>query len=346
MKSFKSISMLFLVGLLSIATAANAEEKTKEYNESWPVEAVSALDVSNRFGEIRINNEGGSEVTIDVVVTVEAPNERRAEEYLDQIEVVFSKSGGTVKAETQIENNFKSRKFSIDYVINIPTDKNLKISNKYGNTIVGKLMANGSFEVKYGNFTAYELLTPETGNLDLSLAYGNANIGAASYLNLNVSYSPVSIEELTKLWVDSKYSTVNVEEANEIKIESKYDKFNFEEVESVTATTKYSHIKIEELGKSLKVESGYGGIKVNEVAPDFEEINITNSYGQISLGLDDATYSLDASCDYCGISYPEDSFNGNRIKENHTSTLNGKIGSGEGGKVYVKSRYGEIKLGN
>jgi len=336
--------MLFMVGLLSIATTVNAEEKTKEYNQSWPAEAVSTLEISNRFGEIRINNEGGSEITIDVVVTVDAANERRAEELLDQINVAFSRSGNLVKAVTQIEDNFKSQKFSIDYVVNIPSDKNLNISNKYGNTVVGKLTANGNFSIKYGNFTAYELTTPETGSLNLDLAYGNANIGAASYLDLDVSYSPVTIEELKKLRVESKYSTVNIEKADEIKIESKYDKFNFEEVGSVTATTKYSHIKIGELSKSLKVESGYGGIKVDEISSDFELIDITNSYGQISLGLDDANYSIDASCDYCGISYPEDNFKGNRIKENHTSTLQGKVGTGEGGKIYVKSRYGEIKL--
>lgn len=345
MKTLKLFMILFVLGIISIGKTVLAEEKTKEYNESWPVDAVLTLEITNRFGEIRINNEGGSEVTIDVVVTVEAANEKKVEELLDKIEVQFSKSGSTVKAITEIENNFKSQKrFSIDYVVNIPSDKNLKISNKYGNTVIGKLTANGDFNIKYGNFTAFELLTPETGNLKLYLAYGNANIGAASYMDATVSYSPITIEEAKKLKVESKYSTINVEEADEIKIMSRYDKFNFEEVNWVTATTKYSHIRIDELGKSLKIESGYGSIKVDEVSAGFEEIKITNSYGQISLGLDDSGYLLDASCDYCGISYPEDEFTGDRIKENHTSTLKGKVGSGEGGKVYVKSRYGEIKL--
>jgi len=229
-------------------------------------------------------------------------------------------------------------------VVNIPADKNLKISNRYGNTVVGELTGNGNFVVKYGNFTAYDLNTPESGTLDLNLAYGNANIGSASFINANISYSPITIEEIKKLKINSKYSTINVEEGDAINAVSRYDKYNCEEINSLTADSKYTHFRITELAKSLKVEAGYGSVKVGEVANDFDIIDITNSYGQISLGLDDAEYMLDASCSYCGISYPEDEFSGDRIKENNSRTVKGKIGSGSGGKVMVTSRYGEIRL--
>ena len=96
--------------------------------------------------------------------------------------------------------------------------------------------------------------------------------------------------------------------------------------------------------KGLKIDSGYGGISVEEVAPDFESISIENSYGQIKLGLSDNGYKLDASCNYCGISYPEDEFVGDKMKDNNTRTVKGKVGDGNGGNVYIRSRYGEIKL--
>ncbi|WP_167614817.1 hypothetical protein [Maribellus sediminis] len=343
MKAFKLIAALFVISILT--TAVSAEEKTKEYNESWPVSEVSSLEISNKFGEVRVNNDGGSEVTIDVKITVEAANEKKAEELLDMIEVNFSKSGSTVKAVTEIENNFKSqKKFSIDYIVNIPSDKNLMIENKYGNTVVNSLTGNGNFDIKYGNFTANELKTPESGDLKLDLKYGNGTIGEASFLVAEVGYSPLTIEEIKALDLESKYSTIEVEEAGDLQIESKYDKLSFEEVNSVTANTKYSNMKIGELAKSLRIESGYGGVQVGQVNEGFEFITITNSYGQISLGLDDSSYDVDANCRYCGISYPEDSFTGDRIKENNTYQLTGKVGSGNGGKVNIKSQYGEIKL--
>jgi hypothetical protein len=144
--------------------------------------------------------------------------------------------------------------------------------------------------------------------------------------------------------LNSKYNVINLDKANSVVTDSKYDTFNFGELGSLSANTKYTRIQIEKLSESLKVDAGYGGIKVDKVDSGFGFISITNSYGQISLGLGNASYSLDASCDYCGISYPESNFTGDRISENHSRKVKGKVGDGSGGTVFVESRYGQIKL--
>jgi len=342
MSKFKIITALFLISLISAGITAVAEEKSKEVHESWALNSVQTMDITNKFGEVKVTQERTDSITIDVIITVEARDENKADDLLEQLNVEFRKSGSTVYAVTKIDNNFKSqRKFSIDYLVNIPPDKNLNVSNKYGNTIVNELTGNGDFNIQYGNFTANSLKGEST---KIDLGYGNANIFEADDVTAQVKYSPISFGEINDLKLESKYSDIEVEEGNSMQIESKYDKLKFEEVESVNVTSKYSHIKIEELAKSLKVDAGYGSIKVDEVSSDFESISITNSYGKIALGLED-NYTVDASCEYCGISYPEDDFSGDRIKERNTRMINGKVGSG-GGKVYVRSRYGEIDLEN
>lgn len=341
---FKISALLFILGLFALGMKANAEEKTKEYHESWAASSIQKLEITNKFGEVKINNNGGSDVTIDVVITVEAPNENIANGLLQLINVKFGKSGNTLIAKTDIDKEFKSRqKFSIDYTVNIPSEKNLDISNKYGNTYVNALNASGIFNIQYGSFTAGELNAPANGNMNISLAYGKAEIGTGNDLKIEIKYSKMNVGEVKNINLESKYSVLSIEEAGDIQAESKYDTFDFEEVQSVKANTKYSHFKIEELKKRLTINSGYGGISVEKVAPDFESISIENSYGQIKLGLSNS-YNLDASCNYCGISYPEDEFTGNKIKENNTRTVKGKVGDGNSGNVYIRSRYGGIKL--
>lgn len=343
--TIKTTLLVILAITFMTAQAVSAVEKTKKYHESWAASGVETLNISNKFGEVKFKNEGGNEITIDVLVTVEASSESKANELLDKINVEFGKNGSTVRAETSIENNFKSnREFSIDYVINVPTDKNLIVSNKYGNTVVNKLNANGDFDIQYGNINANELMAPNNGKINVDLAYGKGNIETTGNINIDISYSNISLGTINDLQLESKYSTVEFEKGRIITIDSKYDKFNFGKVKSVTATTKYSSLRIDYLATSLKIESGYGGIKVNEIAPDFESVSITNSYGQISLGLNSASYSVDASCNYCGISYPEERFKGNKMKENTSFELKGKVGSAGGGTVMIRSRYGEIKL--
>jgi hypothetical protein len=337
----KMISALWLFALLASVTTLAAQEKTKKYSESWPVNSVETLVVNNKFGEVKVTDNGGSNVTIDVIVTVEAP-ERRANELLDMIDVSFSKTGSTVTAETHISRNFQSRtKFSINYEINIPPDKNLNITNKYGNTFVNILNASGTFDIQYGNLTVNELSTPQPASINL--AYGKSDIESARDLNVTVQYSNMTFGQMGNMKLNSKYTVINLDNAGSIDTESRYDTFNFGSIESLTADTKYTQVRVDELSGNLKVDAGYGGIKVGKVN-QFESINITSSYGQVNLGLGDASYSLDASCNYCGVSYPEDSFKGDRMSENHTRTIKGQVGSGSGGRVYVRSRYGEIKL--
>ncbi len=341
----RTFTALLITCLLIAGTTVRAEEKTKEYNESWPVNSVETLEINNRFGEVRVTDKGGNNVTIDVLVTVEASNERRAQELLDLINVSFNKTGNTVTAETHISRSFSSRQsFSIDYEVNIPTDKNLDITNKYGNTLVNVLNADGTFDIQYGNITINELNTPDNGTAELNLAYGKSNIQSARNITVTVQYSSMNFGSLNDLKLNSKYTKVYIDKVGSVNAESKYDTFDFEVVRSLKASTKYTNIKIEELAESLNLDAGYGGIKVDKVDNNFKDISVTSSYGQVALGMEDASYSIDASCNYCGISYPENNYSGDKISENHTKIIKGKVGNDSGGSVFIKSRYGEIKL--
>jgi hypothetical protein len=322
-------------------------EKKKEYHESWAVSEVQALRIVNKFGDVKIHNNGGNNVTIDVVITVDASTENRAERLLDQIDVSIKKSGSTLIAETEIDNDFKSqRDFSIDYEVNIPSDRELDISNKFGNTFVNELIARGAFDIGYGNLTAVTLNASSGEDLTLSLSYGKATVEKMGDAEIEIKYSKMNISEAGNLKVDSKYSVMTVVQLESIDADSKYDTFRFEEAGSVTANTKYTHMEIDELKKAITVESGYGSIKVDEVSDAFEWIDVTNSYGAVSFGISDqVSYDLKASCDYCDIFYNSSNFRGNRMDENHTKKVEGKIGDGPStAKVVVNSRYGGIKL--
>jgi len=340
--TFKITALLILVIIMGAGKTVIGEEKTKKYHESWPASGIENVRISNKFGEVKFINDGSTEITIDVKVTVEGSNEKKVTDLIEKINVSFNKSGNTVKAETSIENNYNfNGKFSIDYIINVPSDRNLWVSNKYGNVVVNLLTGTGEFDVQYGNITAVSLKGASTR---LKLAYGKGNINATGNMETEISYSNISIGETGNLMLNSKYSTVDLDKAKDIQTESKYDKLNFGETVSLKADTKYSQIRIASLTRSLIITSGYGGVKVDKVAPDFETIDITNSYGQISIGLNNASYTVDANCEYCGISYPQDRFKGNRMKEDNRYELNGKVGTAGGGNVKISSRYGEIKL--
>lgn len=338
--TFKQLT-IFLVAFLVTTQIAGAIEKTKKYHQAWPVKEVMSMKISNKFGEVKFVNDGGTEVTVDVLVTVEASSDSKTQRILDEIDVKFSKSGSTVSAETSMGNNINAKRLSIDYVVNVPSDKSLTVSNKYGNVVVNKLTAQGEFDVQYGNINAVSLTGPIT---KVYLAYGKGNIDETGNVDLNIEYSNISLGTTGNVNLDCAYSVIDFDKSIDAKVDSKYDKLSFGEISTLIVDTKYTQVKVGKLAKKLQIDTGYGGIKVESVAPDFESISITNSYGQISLGLMNASYSLKASCSYCGITYPSEKFKGNRMKEDTSIQLDGKVGSGYGGTVRVDSNYGDIKL--
>jgi hypothetical protein len=338
----------YIIALLvafSFSIAATAQETTRRFSKSWPVSEVETLEIINKFGEVKISDKGGSQVTIEVVVTIEG-SESRAKALLDDITVSFGSLGSKATAETKIASNFKSRgKFSIDYTVNIPASKNLNITNKFGNVVMQNLNGKGIFDIGYGNLTAGQLNTPGSDGFRLNLEYGKADAESMKDARVSLSYSKMFVKSAENVVLESKYSTLDIDKLKALRVDSKYDTFNFGSMVSLEGDSKFTNYRIATIEKRLKLVSGYGTVRVDHIPADFELIDVNSSYAQISLGIENnAAYQVYATCDYCSIDYPQSNFVGNRMKENTRQTIDGKISGGTNGKVSVISRYGNIKL--
>lgn len=343
MKSkFNLTIILFLVSAMILS--ATGAELTKQVRKGWTKSGITALKITNKFGEVKINDTGGDSVTIKVIITVEDASESRAKDLMDKIHIDIQKSGGLVSAETQIEDNFKSRQtFSIDYLVNIPKDRDLDISNKYGNVSVSRLEAKGNFEVSYGSMNAGKMKAPAGNPIRMVVKYGKADLETINNAEMEFGYSKLYADEIGHLILDSKYSTVNIHKTSELTLESKYDGINIDEVGNLKSESKYTNYKIELLTGSFNLNTGYGSVRIGKVDAKFNKINIVNSYGGINIGMDNLNYKIKADCEYCDVKYPEDRYKGNKIRENHRFSLDGNVGNGDG-TVTISSRYGGIKL--
>lgn len=342
----KSIFRLTIVLLLFSAALANAAEGefSKQYRKGWLKSGVTALQITNKFGEVKVNDMGGDSVTIKVVIRIDNASESKAKDLMNKIHINLQKTGSLVTAETEIEENFRgNNSFSIDYMINTPKDRDLTINNKYGNVIINELDAKGSFEVAYGSMTAGKMKAPAGNSIKMIISYGKVTLETVNDANMEIKYSKLYADEISQIVLDSKYSEVNVDKTSNMTLDSKYDGINIDEIGKLKSISKYTNYKIGLLTGSLDLDTGYGSVKISKVGAKFDKIQITNSYGGINIGLNELSYKVKADCDYCDVNVPEERFKGNRIRENHRFSLDGNIGTG-GGTVSITSRYGGIKL--
>ncbi|HLN74844.1 MAG: hypothetical protein ACM3O8_07495 [Methylococcaceae bacterium] len=344
MKSIFSIMLALLLATSTLVSAAGADY-TKNIKKAWPKSAVTALKVTNKFGDIKINDLGGDSVTIKVIITVENNSESKAKDLIDKISVDFDKSGGLVSAETNIEEDFRSRQnFSINYQVNIPKNKDLDITNKYGNVVINDLEGKGTFNISYGSMTAGSIKIPSGSQAVVNVNYGSADIESVNEAAMVFKYSKLNGGEFGQLNLDSKYSPgINLHRVNNLHLDSKYDNISIDELGNLKSESKYSSYKIGLIHETFDLNTGYGSVRINEVDAKFKKINIENSYGGVNINLNNLSYELKAECSYCDVNYPQDRFKGDKVKDNQNFSLDGHVGTG-GGTVTINSRYGGIKL--
>jgi hypothetical protein len=337
-----NFSILLLLLLLSVFTVQAARLEKKVYR-SFPINKVQTLNLDNKYGNINISENRKDSVIIDVVIWVDGTNDK-ARRLLDKISVNINQSGNTVSAETVFDSNFSSnQEFSIDYNISVPADRELNVSQKYGNVRMDDLTGKGIFEIKYGELRAKNLLS---SSLAMDISYSKVFVTSTKDLALSLKYSKLFLDKGNNFKLDTKYSTVEIGDGQNVVLDSKYDNIEFNSLVSLTVNSMYTGIDIEKLTKKLEVINGYGNISVGSIPAGFESIIISNKYAGIKLGIAaDATYKLDGMVRYCNLTHPDGKFT-NRMRENNSYEVHGVIGSSETPKstVKVESNYGNVNL--
>jgi hypothetical protein len=349
--------LLLLFSVLFSSAALIAEEVTKEFHKEYTAGPNTTLDISNKYGKVVVETNDQNQITIDVKVTVEMPNRDRADKLLSYIDVQFSEAEDLIKAKTIIDDKFNftgwggsSRRFSIDYKVKMPAKTNFTLSNRYGNSELGPIEGLVKLDIKYGNLAAYKLSRGNQKPMNyLSLAYGNAEIESAGWLDVTLRYcGNFVIEKGQAMLLDSKYSKIEIEDISSIVGESKYDKIQIEKINNFVLDAGYSDVDIGELTKTLKFDGGYGNLTVENIPEGFESIETDSKYIGVKLGIDsDASYKLDARLSYGDLKFDESNFqHQRRIVENNSSETSGIVGkeSSPSSKVKVNASYGSVRL--
>ena len=356
-KSIYKSGILLYIALFAVSVTLSAQEVTKEFHKEYQAGTNTALEISNRYGDIVIQSWDKDQVVIDVKVTVELPNRERAEKLLSYIDVRFAESNDLISAKTIIDDKFNftgwgsgTKRFSIDYNIKMPAATALTLANKYGNTDIDVLTGLINLDIKYGNLTAEKLTRGNVKPISkINLAYGKGTIEETGWLDLTIRYcGNLNIEKSQALLLDSKYSKLFLNEASSVVGESKYDNIRIESINNLVLENGYTEVNIGLLTKKLSYNGSYGSFSIDRIPSDFESLDVDTRYMGVRLGIaESASYMLDAKVSYGGLKYNEDNFrNQRRIVENNSNEVSGTVGKEESpsSTVKVSSSYGSVKL--
>jgi hypothetical protein len=349
MKTILKIAFFILafIFILGIKGAKAHDEFTRVIKKEFAVNPDAQLTVNNRFGQVHCSNWEKNSVSFEVTITVTAADQEEAEKKFKRIAIDFTDSPSAVTAITnmqEIKNQGRGR-FSIDYMISMPLNINLDVTNKFGDIYINEIQGKTRINLGYGNLEAKKL-----GNSDnlLDIKFSKARVNWIKGAVLSLKYSDMQLDYAGSLRLDSKYSNLDAEKIIALNVVFEGGKLNMENSSAVDSRSKFSDIDIQRIEQSLNLDIQYGNCDVHEMPVDFTSVNIRNKYGNVSIGLNDQSkYSLEADLKFCDLDYPEE-----KAKFSYRSTTpteksyKGTIGGGEapGSRVVVKSEFGNVSL--
>jgi len=355
-QAYKTGALLVAALFLFSLALSGQEEVSKEYHKDYTAKKGTALDLSNRYGDVIVATSDNNHVVIDIKVTVRYPNRERADKLLSYIDVQFEESENLISSRTVIDEKFsfsgwggESRKFTIDYNVKMPVWMDLTLANRYGNTELDELDGNVNLDIKYGNLTAARLTRGNVKPLSvLNLAYGKGTIDEAGWLDATINSGNFNITKSQALLIDSKYSSINIGTTSSLVGETRHDKFTVGNVNNLVLDGGYADINVGSLARKLTFEGGYGSFNLDAVPAGFESLEVETRYMGVSLGIDEsASYNLDARVSYGGLKFNEENFKyQKRIVENTSSETTGVVGKDESPSATVKinASYGTVRL--
>ncbi len=335
---------LILMGSIGVQ-AQDKYEKT--YNEEFEIDESGLFEISNKFGDINIENTAEDKISIYAEVIVKARSKEKADKILNRIDVTISQVGNKVLAETSIDDvSGNNISFEINYKVKMPSYLNINLVNKYGHVTINELDGKSNLAVKYGSLNVNKISDGKEKPLS-SIELGYCELSTINEFNwgkLIVKYSKVSVEKGKALIVSSKYSKVTLGDFSSVVVEASYDDYNITSVANLVMESKYSDLNVSTLSNKFKIDNKYGNIRVNNVTTGFEDINVKSKYSNVSLGINAlASYKLDASTEYAEVKHGELVIR-ERIKESHGYSVKGTANGGGKATVYVRSEYGDVDL--
>ncbi len=349
--------LLLYITIFLVSGSLSAQEVTKEYHKEFAAGANTTLEISNKYGDVIVQNWDKDQVVIDVKVTVDMPDKEKAERFLSYIDVQFSADNNTISAETIIDDKFNftgwgssSKRFSIDYNVKMPAETALDLSNRYGNTDIDELHGLVNLDIRYGNLNAGKLTRGNVKPLsELNLAYGKGTIDEAGWMDVTLRYvGNMNINKSQALLLDSKYSKLFLGQASSLVGETKYDNLRIESINNLVLENGYTETNIGLLTKKLDYTGSYGSFSIDRIPDGFESLNLDTRYMGVNLGIEEsANYNLEATTRYGGLKYNEGNFKARRrIVENNSNEVAGIMGSQDSPEANVKiiSSYGSVKL--
>ncbi len=299
MNQIKNIAFAGFIILMFPFFAFGQFTETKHLKKQFKVSPESKIEITNKYGNIRINTWEKDSIIFDIKIKVEEKKLSKLEKSMDGIDFDFIESQHFIIVRTKVgENksglekefaNFKESMFQsggnveVDYEVWMPATNQLKVENKFGDVYIDDFSGEIEIILSNGNLKAHDF----EGKSTFKLSFSDATINSVQYARMNCNYSDIYMKKAGEVLLTSKSSEFEIIEIEKLNAETRRDKFRIQMLDFLDSKGSFSNYRINELHDKLTMTAEYGDLDIEKVSTDFNSIYIESKSTDLNLSFNE-----------------------------------------------------------
>jgi len=364
----------FIIVIVSLAplSTVQSREYQKKINKEFSISSDAIIDIESRHGNVNFVLGNQDKVTFDILITVDADSEKKAQRILDGIDVDFDASSRRVSATTELDvdsgggswkgwfggNWNQSISFDIEYTVTLPAtakilidhafgdviipsmNNDLEIDMKHGNARIGDITGDAIIDLKHG-----EIDMGDAANLDLEFHHSSLSAHIVKHVEVEMSHSDFEIHEATEMDIESSHSDITIEKVQRLDSDGQFDDLEIEWVLEIEVEGQFSDINIDWLDSQANFDLQHGELEIENVAKQATLISIDGQHSSVSLDLQHS-FSFDFEGEHVKPKFRNQPNYTHSDDESHSYEYEGSYGSDPKLRLMVDMEHGSFRVGN
>ncbi|WP_425236955.1 hypothetical protein [Ulvibacterium sp.] len=359
MDTFYKIRVVLMLLMICGHHALAQEKVSKQLSESYEMTNSGELYLENKYGDVTVTGWDRDNVSITVDITVTHRKKENAKNLLDRISLntreienfitvtseIAEKSTGFFAKYFNKANpfDFDRSNVQIDYTIQLPSNAELDITNKFGDIIIGDWSGKLKANVEHGDVW----INKDINNADVVLKYGKLRTKTVNYGNIRIKNGSLDVEESRDLRINSSGTDIEIDRVSSLEIYSSKDEITIEEVGAVHGDLRFTNMQLNNVDEQINLTMKIADFRVSKVQNPDAVIVIDQESSEVSLTISDFSFKFDATLEEGLLRLPKSFKNvetkmlnkGQRIRE-----ITATYGKGLSGEISITGIKGVILL--
>lgn len=289
-------SLILLMALIAFPAMGQNFAEQFTYKGNYKVSEGMNMEVKNKYGNIHFANWDKDSILITTEVYLSSTSYKKLEKLKKSVNIKYTATKQLLLAETSFDGNpiqfiddiqtftgnlvsSNNKRIDINYMIYLPKDINVKVSNQYGDVFMENASGKVNITLSNGAFKANVL----TGTTRFDFKYVQASIEKINDAEINLNYSKLDVSKAISLNCNSRSSELNIDDVGVLKLKSNRDEIKLAKVGYLYGSASYPKFTIDYLMNEIDCEMRYGNFTIDDIAQSCSMINLHTERTDIEI---------------------------------------------------------------